>query len=224
MRQLAADRATMFPAGVAAANLLGFTTQVAGRSEVATTAGSLPRKLAGKDTVIHTRRPEAWRRLPSHDAAFLELLARWRTDKRTLRKGNDPPNIAAAERAGSVRAPGPRRFDGAAARSRAVGRNRREDRHEHYDVATTARLAQPAFAVRFWRAGGTVVCASMAGQGARAAHEVSEHPDFRQAIVQAAEYFADRGLRPALIEKDYYVTETLRIIAATVRLCIIRRL
>ena len=36
---------------------------------------------------------------------------------------------------------------------------------------------------------------------------LSEHPDFRQAIVQAAEHFAGRGLRPALIEKDYYVTE-----------------
>jgi hypothetical protein len=45
---------------------------------------------------------------------------------------------------------------------------------------------------------------------------LSEHPDFRQAIVQAAEHFAERGLRPALIEKDYYVTETLRIIASTV--------
>lgn len=45
---------------------------------------------------------------------------------------------------------------------------------------------------------------------------LSEHPDFQQAIVQAAEYFAGRGLRPALIEKDYYVTETLRIIASTV--------
>jgi hypothetical protein len=45
---------------------------------------------------------------------------------------------------------------------------------------------------------------------------LGEHPDFRQAIVQVAEHFADRGLRPALIEKDYYVTETLRIIASTV--------
>jgi hypothetical protein len=74
IRQLAADRATMFPAGVAAANLLGFTTQAAGRSEVATTAGSLPRKLAGKDTVIHTRRPAAWRHLSGHDAALLDFL------------------------------------------------------------------------------------------------------------------------------------------------------
>ena len=43
-----------------------------------------------------------------------------------------------------------------------------------------------------------------------------EHPDFEQVVLQAAEYFRGRGLRPALIEKDYYVTEALRIIAATV--------
>jgi Nucleotidyl transferase AbiEii toxin, Type IV TA system len=42
-----------------------------------------------------------------------------------------------------------------------------------------------------------------------------EHRDFEQAILQAAEHFRDRGLRPAIIEKDYYVTEALRIIAAT---------
>ena len=36
-----------------------------------------------------------------------------------------------------------------------------------------------------------------------------EHPDFEQAILQAAEHFHDRGLRPAIIEKDYYVTEAL---------------
>ena len=42
-----------------------------------------------------------------------------------------------------------------------------------------------------------------------------EHADFEQAIIQAAEYFRDRGFRPAIVEKDYYVTEALRIIAAT---------
>lgn len=41
-----------------------------------------------------------------------------------------------------------------------------------------------------------------------------EHGDFQQAILQAAEHFRGRGLRPAIIEKDYYVTEALRIIAA----------
>ena len=42
-----------------------------------------------------------------------------------------------------------------------------------------------------------------------------EHPDFEQAILQATEHFRGRGLRPAILEKDYYVSETLRIIAAT---------
>ncbi|HEX2918238.1 MAG TPA: nucleotidyl transferase AbiEii/AbiGii toxin family protein [Edaphobacter sp.] len=41
-----------------------------------------------------------------------------------------------------------------------------------------------------------------------------EHPDFDQAILQAAEHFRERGLRPGVIEKDYYVTEALRILAA----------
>jgi nucleotidyltransferase AbiEii toxin of type IV toxin-antitoxin system len=40
-----------------------------------------------------------------------------------------------------------------------------------------------------------------------------EHPDFEQAILRAADHFRERGLRPAIIEKDYYVTEALRIIA-----------
>jgi predicted nucleotidyltransferase component of viral defense system len=40
-----------------------------------------------------------------------------------------------------------------------------------------------------------------------------EHPDFDQAIIRAAEHFRARGLRPAIIEKDYYVTEALRAIA-----------
>jgi hypothetical protein len=41
-----------------------------------------------------------------------------------------------------------------------------------------------------------------------------EHPDFEQAILQAVEHFRERRLRPAIIEKDYYVTEALRIISA----------
>jgi hypothetical protein len=31
-----------------------------------------------------------------------------------------------------------------------------------------------------------------------------EHPDFEQAILEAAEHFRTQGLRPAIIEKDYY--------------------
>jgi hypothetical protein len=39
-----------------------------------------------------------------------------------------------------------------------------------------------------------------------------EHPDFEQAVIRAAEHFRPRGLREAIIEKDYYVTEALRIV------------
>lgn len=39
---------------------------------------------------------------------------------------------------------------------------------------------------------------------------LSEHPDFDQAVLRAAEHFSGSGLRPALIEKDYFVTEALR--------------
>jgi len=42
-----------------------------------------------------------------------------------------------------------------------------------------------------------------------------EHPDFEQAILRATDHYSGRGLRPAIIEKDYYVTEALRIVAAT---------
>ena len=41
-----------------------------------------------------------------------------------------------------------------------------------------------------------------------------EHPDFEQAVIRAAEHFQVRGLREAIIEKDYFVTETLRLIEA----------
>ena len=44
--------------------------------------------------------------------------------------------------------------------------------------------------------------------------KLSEHADFEQAVLRAADHFRARGLRPAIIEKDYYVTETLRAIAA----------
>lgn len=76
IRRLAAARKTVFPAGVSAANLLGFTTQATGRSEIATSALSLPRKLVGAETVIHTRRPEAWAGLSQPEAALLDFLRR----------------------------------------------------------------------------------------------------------------------------------------------------
>ena len=74
IQTLAAKHKPVFPSGLAAANLLGFSTQTGGQNEVSTSAGSLPRKLVGQDTVIHARRPQAWNTLSQEDAALLEFL------------------------------------------------------------------------------------------------------------------------------------------------------
>jgi hypothetical protein len=74
IRSLPVRRKGVFPAGIAAANLLGFTTQNPARAEVATDGLSLPRLIVGKETVVHTRRPETWRELSETDAALLDFL------------------------------------------------------------------------------------------------------------------------------------------------------
>ena len=74
IRQLASRNRSLFPSGIAAANLLGFTTQNPQRVELATSGLSLPRKLVGPDAIIHTRRPEAWSNLTPEDVALLEFL------------------------------------------------------------------------------------------------------------------------------------------------------
>ena len=74
IQKLASLRKKLFPAGLAAANLLGFSTQTGGRTEIATNARSLPRKLIGPSIVVHTRRPEAWAKLTELDAALLDFL------------------------------------------------------------------------------------------------------------------------------------------------------
>jgi hypothetical protein len=76
IQELASRRTQIFPSGISAAGLLGFTTQTARRGEVATSALSLPRKLIGSDKVIHTRRPEAWAGLSDTEAALLDFLRR----------------------------------------------------------------------------------------------------------------------------------------------------
>lgn len=59
VRSLPIGRKGVFPAGIAAANLLGFTTQNPARIEVATNGSSLPRLIVGKEAIIHTRRPDS---------------------------------------------------------------------------------------------------------------------------------------------------------------------
>jgi hypothetical protein len=74
IRALPVRRKKAFPSGVAAANLLGFTTQNPARIELATNGSSLPRLIVGGEAVIHTRRPESWQALPETDAALLDFL------------------------------------------------------------------------------------------------------------------------------------------------------
>jgi hypothetical protein len=74
--QIAASRHPIFPAGVAAASLLGFTTQTPARRELATCASSLPSALVGSTARIVTRRPAAWSRLSEVDGALLDFLRR----------------------------------------------------------------------------------------------------------------------------------------------------
>lgn len=60
------------PAGMTAANLLGFSTQNPGRREFATTASAVA---FGDDTLhVTTRRPKAWDQLSLEDAALLDFL------------------------------------------------------------------------------------------------------------------------------------------------------
>ena len=74
LRSLITQRKGVFPAGTAATNLLGFTTQNPARIELATDSTSLPRRFLGKNALVHTRRPPAWRNLPETDAALLDFL------------------------------------------------------------------------------------------------------------------------------------------------------
>lgn len=74
LRELLASKQKLFPAGLSASNLLGFTTQNPKRREIATAARSLPRKLLGPDTIVYTRRPIAWNQLSETEAALLDFL------------------------------------------------------------------------------------------------------------------------------------------------------
>jgi hypothetical protein len=74
LRELASRSRSMFPSGLAAASVLGFTTQAPARPEVSTESSNLPRKLVGDAMVVRTRRPAAWAGLNETDAALLDFL------------------------------------------------------------------------------------------------------------------------------------------------------
>ena len=68
----------MFPAGIAAANLLGLSTQSASRGNCSDQcAQSSAQACWQRNVIIHTRRPESWgESLSDEDAALLDFLRR----------------------------------------------------------------------------------------------------------------------------------------------------
>lgn len=74
LRSLPIQGKGIFPANNTAANLLGFSTQNPAKMEIATNGLSLPRLIVGKETIIHTRRPESWKNLSYKDAALLDFI------------------------------------------------------------------------------------------------------------------------------------------------------
>ncbi|MBE0617452.1 MAG: hypothetical protein IH608_05945, partial [Proteobacteria bacterium] len=74
IQRLSSKGKRIFPAGVHAANLLGFTTQNALNGEFATSANSLPKALTGQRAKVHTRRPREWNELTETEESLLDLL------------------------------------------------------------------------------------------------------------------------------------------------------
>jgi hypothetical protein len=62
----------LYPSGIAAANILGFTTQNAARPQYATSGTNTPTKLHGSK--VYTRRPVERDNLSTEDGALLEFL------------------------------------------------------------------------------------------------------------------------------------------------------
>ena len=74
LRSLPIKRKKVFPAGLTAANELGFSSQNPSKIEVSTSGLSLPRQVVGKEAIVHTRKPESWQKLSYEDAALLDFL------------------------------------------------------------------------------------------------------------------------------------------------------
>ena len=183
IRNIAAVRKTVFPSGIVAANLLGFTTQTPGRAEVATSGFSLPRKLLGNDTIIHTRRPDAWRGLCETDAGLLDFLRRaGRTSELSPAETVRRTLVLFSERGRFERLLNVARSETAACACHARS-HRSGTRQEANCAPTPAGIAESRFAVRVRPAEGAVSCTGLAGEGTGPETvKLFEHPDFEQAV------------------------------------------
>ncbi len=215
IQRLASRRTTMFPSGTAAANLLGFTTQNAKRSEVATSALSLPRKLVGMETLNHNAATrgldESFRNRRPRCSTFYVDTAN-QVSCRPTTQSKEPCVLSRRKDDSSdcLQSRNPNHHECAQCSAPSESKSGKDRRHFNHFETSLNPLSRFDF--------GMLTGLRYAAIGKRRSDpevRLFEHPDFDQAVLRAAEHFRGQGLRPAIIEKDYYVTETLRIIAAT---------
>ena len=194
IRSIAAVGKGVFPAGIAAANLLGFTTQNPARIELATVSLSLPRLLLGQDALIHTRRPPAWQACPRSMLLFLTSFATGGNRASCLLTPRSrgcstifvsPGTSIACGKVAPSEPPRVRAMLGAIGEQ--IGQSQRPlaalrgslNPLSRFDFGILAALAY----ARRWQAksAGTM--------------RLFEHPDFEQAIIRAAEHFRPRPAR-----------------------------
>lgn len=164
MQRLAFENRPVFPAGIAAANLLGFTTQTAKRAEIATSELSLPRKLVGSDQHPHPP-PTSMGRSGQRGCGAARLHAAGRRHQRT-RSGRHGAHVARLTvPARTLWSIAQSRRHGTSPRARHVGRNRRTAWCERSAASAPPGLAQSIPAFRFRVAIGTFARQAMASQG-----------------------------------------------------------
>ena len=176
----------------------------------------LPRKLLGSDTVVHTRRPEAWKGLAATDAALLDFLRRAgrtselspkETVKHTLALCREEGRFKRLLKIAASEPPRVRAMLGAIGMQIGEKPAALESLRESLNP-----ISRFDYGMLKWSSSRD----GLAGEAASGLMRLFEHTDFDQVVLAASEHFHEHGLRPAIIEKDYYVTEALRIIASTV--------
>ena len=163
IQKLASRRQTVFPSGIAAANLLGFTTQTAKKNEVATRPPApKTRRQRHRDPYAQTRsmgRPLRKR------CGVARLPAPGGQNERAVTGRNHPPHHYAVVGERALRAPAQNCGFGAPTRPCHDRRCRRTAREKSRGAASPAQFTESLFTIRLWPARRTTTRPRLAGSG-----------------------------------------------------------
>jgi hypothetical protein len=177
IRNLASQRKALFPSGLAAANLLGFTTQMPKQGEPATSALSLPRKSGSLGYSLGNR------------CRFPGFLTAWSKIQRIAPGRDHPQAVGYFVRTRTFEPT----FESCRFRTSTCSgdarRPCRATRHESFSLAASTNVFKSAFPVRVRDAQSAAQRQCLASQGEALALRLFEHPDFEQAILRASEHF-----------------------------------